>query len=207
MNNILTTAKLNWFNDGCCDVIYLDLWDKAQLNFHPELPDDQSWHYDHYEHQIGYDPTGELFQTAADHLLNYHFYPTTIISPTSDFSLNNRRARLGDRIIQRIHIFQLFGFPILDVVTMTEVTQLLDSPRQAMFGYTTVDTHVEQGQWCASVEWQNDDVVTLSINAISRPVRTEPRRNYGYMRSLQKHAHRQGIDYFMTRVKTAVSAK
>ena len=107
INNILTTAKLNWFNDGCCDVIYLDLWDKASLNFHPDLPIDNSWHYDHYEHIIGHDSSGQLFEAAANLLLNYQFYPTSIISPTSDFSLNERRARLGDRIVQRIHIFQL----------------------------------------------------------------------------------------------------
>ena len=204
MNNILTTATLNWFNDGCCDVIFLDLWDKSPLYFHSGLLDDNSWHYDHYEHLIGHDPSGQLFNIAADHLLNYRFYPTTIISPTSDFSLNQRRAQLGDRIIQRIHLFQLFGYPILDVIAMTEVTELLDTPRQAILGYTTVDTHVEQGQWCASVEWQNDNSVTLSISAISRPVGSEPKRNYGYMRSMQKYAHQQGIDYFMTRVKQGV---
>ena len=202
---ILTTAKLNWFNDGCCDVLYLDLWDKEPLNFNPQESVDESWHRDHYERIIGQDSSGQLFQIASNLLLNYQFYPTDIISPTSDFSLNDRQAKMGDRIIQRIHLFKLFGFPILDAITMTEITKIVDSPRQATLTYTTVATHVEQGEWSASIEWLNDDQVMLSTSAVSRPVRTEPKRNYGYMRAFQQNAHRHGIEHFVNQVRTAVA--
>lgn len=201
----LTTAQLNWFDDGCCDVRYLDLWDQQPLNFHPESIIDESWHHDHYDRVIGYDSSGELFEIASQRLLRYEFYPKSIISPTSDFSLNARKARVGDRIVQRIHLFQAFGRPVLDVVAMTEVTQLVDEPRRAVLAYATVATHVEQGEWSAMIEWQGNDEVLLSINAISRPAPAEPKRNYGYMRALQKQAHHQGMNHFVDLVKTAVS--
>lgn len=192
----LTTTTLNWFDDGCCDVKYLDLWNNAPLNYYPGQPIDESWHTDHYEQLLGNDPTGTLFQASSKRLMRYQFYPTDILNHVSDFDLYERPIRVGDRIVQRIHVFQLFGRSVLDAITMTEVTDVITGPRRCGFTYATVDTHIEQGEWTAMLEWKNSGDVILSIDAISRPVPHEPSRNYTLIRSLQIHANQEGLEYF-----------
>lgn len=194
--NILTTARLNWFDDGCCDVKYLDIWNKAPLSYRLGQPIDDSWHLDEYELLVGPDEDGRLFRKAADLLMRYQFYPHDLLDHTSDFSLWNRWAQVGDRIVQRIHLFSLFGKPILDVVTMTEISQVIIEPRRYGFTYVTVEPHVEQGEWTACLEWGADNSLRLSVKAISRPSPQEPARNYSFMRSLQKSAHQRGLQHF-----------
>ena len=192
----LTTAKLNWFDDGCCDVKYLDIWNNMALSYQPGQPLDASWHEDNYELVLGMDEDGRLFRKAADHLMRYQFYPHDVLSHTSDFSLWNRWAQVGDRIVQRIHLFSLLGKPILDVIAMNEVRQVITEPRRYGFTYVTVATHVEQGEWTACLEWDPDNQLRLTVHAISRPAPDEPSRNYSFMRALQKSAHQRGLQYF-----------
>ena len=193
---LLTTATLNWFNDGCCDVKFLDLWHDAPLTYSPGQHIDNSWHTDQYEQLIGNDLSGKLFQKSADKLMRYHFYPKDVMSHASDFDLYERWAEVGDRIVQRIHLVKLFDRAILDVVTMTEVVAVIKEPRRYGFTYATVETHVEQGEWSVLVEWQENGDVLLCTKAISRPVLHEPARNYSYMRALQKRAHQRGVEHF-----------
>lgn len=193
---LFTTAKLNWFDDGCCDVKYLDIWNDAPLSYRFGQPVDKSWHVDEYELLLGVDEDGRLFKKAADRLMRYQFYPQDVMSHTSDFGLWNRWVQVGDRIVQRIHLFSLFGKPVLDVVTMTEVTQVITEPRCYGFTYVTVDQHVEQGEWSAWLEWREDNDLILTVNAISRPRPEEPARNYSYMRNLQQTAHQRGLAHF-----------
>lgn len=72
----LTTAKLNWFDDGCCDVKYLDIWNDTAVSYQPGQPIDTGWHIDSYELELGVDEDGRLFRKAADLLMRYQFYPT-----------------------------------------------------------------------------------------------------------------------------------
>ena len=192
----LTTAKLNWFDDGCCDVKYLDIWNGTALSYQPGQAIDASWHVDSYELALGLDEDGRLFRKAADRLMRYQFYPPDVLSHVSDFGLWNRWAQVGDRIVQRIHLFSLFGKPVVDVIAMNEVRQVITEPRRYGFTYVTVETHVEQGEWSACLEWASDNQLRLTVKAISRPTPEEPARNYNFMRTLQKSAHQRGLQYF-----------
>lgn len=193
---LLTTAKLNWLDDGCCDVKYLDVWNKTPLSYRRGQPIDESWQVDAYELFLGRDENGSLFRKAADLLMRYQFYPQDVMSHVSDFGLWNRWAQIGDRIVQRIHLFSLFGNPILDVIAMNEVRQVIMEPRRYGFTYVTVDTNVAQGEWTAYIEWRDDGELSLTINSISKPAPEEPTRNYRFMRSLQKSAHQRGLQHF-----------
>jgi uncharacterized protein (UPF0548 family) len=193
---LLTTAKLDWFDDGCCDVKYLDVWNNAPLSYQPGQPIDDSWHVDTYELSLGLDEDGRLFRKASDLLMRYQFYPHNVLSHTSDFSLWERWAQVGDRIVQRIHLFSLFGKPIVDVITMNEVRHVITEPRRYGFTLVTISNHVEQGEWAACLEWRDDDELILTINSISKPAATEPTRNYSFMRARQKAAHQQGLQHF-----------
>lgn len=201
----LTTATLTWFDNGCCDVKYLDEWHHAPLNYQPAYAITPDWHIDHHEKIIAHDEDGRLFQRAADLLMRYHFYPPHILNHVSTFGLANRWLEVGDRIVQRIHLLALFGRSILDVVSMTEITQTIVDRHRCGFTYATVATHVEQGEWSVAVTWRPNGDLLLTLDAVSRPVPQEPRRNYAIMRAFQKAAHLQGITHFQQMV-TAVSA-
>jgi uncharacterized protein (UPF0548 family) len=193
---LFTTAKLDWFDDGCCDVKYLDVWNKSPLSYKPGQPIDDSWHVDTYELSLGLDEDGRLFRKASDLLMRYQFYPHDVLSHTSDFSLWNRWAQVGDRILQRIHLFSLFGKAIVDVLTMNEVRQVITEPRRYGLTYVTVGHHVEQGEWTARLEWRDNNELILTVKSISRPVPQEPARNYSFMRAKQKSAHQRGLQHF-----------
>ncbi len=199
----ITTATLNWFDDGCCDIKYLDLWNDVPLNYAPGQTIDGNWHNDHFEKRIGHDITGNLFQTAAALLQQYEFYPKDIIAVVGDHHVYRRQIEVGDRIVHRVHVFQFRGRPILDAITMTEVINVINEPRRYGITYATVETHVEQGEWTAVVTWQQNNDVVLTIDSLSRPVPHEPARNYSFLRSLQKNAHQRGLEHFTDCVKKA----
>ena len=200
---LLTTATLNWFDDGCCDVKFLDLWNEAPLSYSPEQIVDGSWHEDKYEQLICNDPSGKLFKKAADLLMRFRFYPKEVMSHASDFDLYERWAEVGDRIVQRIHLLQFLGRPILDAVTMTEITSVIKEPHRCGFTYATVETHVEQGEWSVLLNWRSNGDIVIRIEAISRPVPHEPTRNHSYMRAFQKSAHKRGLAHFTQSVLEA----
>jgi hypothetical protein len=187
---------MNLFDDGCCDVRYLDEWNTVPLNYKLGQATDASWHVDRYQEFIARDENGELFHRAADLLMRYRFYPPIVMSHVADFDLEDRWLRVGDRIIQRIHLFHLFGRSVLDVVGMTEVRSITDEPHRYGFTYVTAATHVEQGQWSARVEWHQSGDVVLTVHAISRPSPQEPSRNHAFIRDFQKKSHQLGLNHF-----------
>jgi uncharacterized protein (UPF0548 family) len=205
LKGLLTTATLTWFDNGCCDVKYLDEWHDAPLNYYTGQVTTPDWHIDHHEKIIAQDSHGRLFQHAADLLMHYQFYPPHILTHVSTFSLADRWLEVGDRIVQRIHLLGLFGRSILDVVTMTEITQTIVEPHRCGFTYATVAKHVEQGEWSIAVNWRPNGDIVFTLDAVSRPIPQEPSRNYLFLRAFQKAAHLQGINHFQQMV-TAVSA-
>ena len=200
--SFLTKARLTWFDDGCCDVKYLDEWHDAPLNYHSGQATTPDWHIDHHEKIIAYDDDGRLFHRAADLLMRYHFYPPHILSHVSTFGLANRWLEVGDRVVQRIHVLGVFGRSILDVVSMTEITQATVKPHRCGFTYATVSTHVEQGEWSVAVHWRPSGEIVFTMDAVSRPIPQEPKRNYAFMRAFQKAAHLQGMRHFLQMVTT-----
>jgi uncharacterized protein (UPF0548 family) len=130
-------------------------------------------------------------------LLHYQFYPPDVMRHTSDFSRDKRRMRSGDRIVQRIRVITLFGFPGIDVITMNRIVNVIDEPRCAGLTYATTTMHSEEGRWSASVTWDEADDVWLDITAVSRPSPREPRLIHPLMIHLQKRAHRRGMEAFL----------
>jgi uncharacterized protein (UPF0548 family) len=205
VNNMgfITSATLSWFDDGCCDVKYLDEWQDAPLSFTTGQATDSNWHKKSYEEIILPEADGRSFQTAADHLLRFHFYPQHILSFTSDFTLEQRRLRRGDRIVQRIHLLRLLGRPILDVMTITEVTNVVDESHRAGFSYVSVFPHVVQGQWQAAVVWDESGALRLTVDSILRPDPVEPASSHVLIRYFQRQAHRQGLSHFRQLIQRA----
>ena len=194
---LFTTATLSWFDDGCCDVRYLDIWKDAPASYVPgRTPVGNSWFYDSHEETVACNARSHTFRRVRNLLLDYEFYPPTWMSTASDFGCEQRLMRVGDRIVQRHHLFHLSGFSLLDIIGLVEIHAVWDEPRRVGFSSVTVSPHVTQGEWTITATWQNNGDIVLGVRAVSRPVPGEPRRNHRFLRNWQQVAYHRGITYF-----------
>jgi uncharacterized protein (UPF0548 family) len=193
-------GKFVFFGLGGTDTKYLDLWRNVPLRYVPGQKTDSTWHTDDHEEIITHDPDGVYFERAADLLMRYHFYPETLLSHTSDFSLQDRWVRPGDRIVQRITALRLLGFPILQALTMNEIYAVIDEPRRKGFTYVTTEAHIEMGEWSPKVEWRENGDLVLTIHVHSRLAYDLPLRFCTLIRRFQLRAHDAGIETFKKRV-------
>lgn len=196
-----------WFGKGRqMDVQVLNDWRQAPLTYSPEQETDHQWNADHYEVILGKDNTGDLFQRAAQLTLHNQFYPAEVMSCVSDYDLEGRSVKAGDRVLQRIHVFQYNTLPILEILTMNEITAVIDEPRRAGFTYTTTAAHSEVGEWSPVVEWRENGEVVLVISVLSRVRPGASRLARSFARHMQLRAHRMSIDYFLSRLTGKQSA-
>lgn len=182
---------LEWFPKSPPLETYLDKLGQPASNFDPEQPIDHTWHVDQHEHLLGPDVDG-LFARAVDLLLRYQFYPPQVMHHTSDFSLENRQLRFGDRIVQRIHAIP----GVLDAITMNRITSTLAEPTRIGFTYTTTEHHLETGEWTATVLRKRDGQVALVMYAVSKPGPKMPGWARPFARAVQLRAHRLGVEHF-----------
>jgi hypothetical protein len=171
-------------------------WRKAPLTYTPTEHIDHNWNVDHYEIILGSDSTGALFQRAARLTLANQFYPPEVMVTTSDFSLEDRQVQTGDRVLQRIRIFRLGSLPILEVLTLNEITEVIDEPRRAGFTYTTTLVHSEIGEWSPVVEWRENGEVVLVISVVSSSLPDASAYSRRFTRRMQLRAHQLSIQSF-----------
>ncbi|HEY3289250.1 MAG TPA: hypothetical protein VGK87_03895, partial [Anaerolineae bacterium] len=113
--------KVDWLGNPRYDKRYLEMWRNFPISYHPGDPTGSGWHTDDYEEVLGHTVTDTLFRVAADHLMQYLFFPPSVMLVTSDFGLAHRWLKLGDRLVQRVNILSLLGHPIAETLTMNEV--------------------------------------------------------------------------------------
>ncbi len=190
-------AILVWFGrNQRNDAQYLEKWRDAPLTYFPEQETDENWNADRYEVVLGIDQSGALFQRAARLTLSNLFYPPEVMSTVSDFGLVGRAIQSGDRVVQRIRVFQYRGIPILETLTMNEITQVIQEPRRAGFTYTTTTAHAEIGEWSPSVEWRENGEIVLVISVVSRSRPGASSYIRQHSRRLQLRAHKLSIQNF-----------
>lgn len=194
---LFTTAVLEWFGDGCCDVKFLDIWNDTPRTYLSSQANDSRWQTDHYEALLSANCDQEQFQKAADLLMGYRFYPPSILTALGDFNLADERwLTVGDRIVQRIHVIRLLGKPILDLLSMAEVSQAITEPRHCGFTCVTVAPNVVQGEWSACITWRENSDLVLKVDTQFRPSPQEPAYNRALMGHLMQKAHRSGVTHF-----------
>ena len=189
-------AVAAWFGSSKNDARYLDLWREAPLTYSPDQAIDSEWHVDRYEIVLGKDTSGDLFQRAGLLTLRNRFYPPQVMVNTSDFQREDRPVRAGDRVLQRIRILTAWDHPVLEVLTMNEITEVIDEPRRKGFTYTTTAVHSELGEWAPCVEWRENGEVVLVIMVVSRTRPGASRLSRRITRWLQLRAHRLSIMNF-----------
>lgn len=121
------------------------------------------------EATLGHDETGALFARAGDLLLRCAHYPAHAVSIVSDFSLDGRFARPGDRIVVRLHLLHVFGVPVLYRRALVEVTAVEDAERIKRLAYCTTPWHIACGGCGASVVWRDDGMVVFRLRSVERP--------------------------------------
>jgi uncharacterized protein (UPF0548 family) len=197
-----------WFGRGQRqDAQFLQKWRAAPLTYSPEQDLDENWYVDRYETILGVDPTGAIFQRAARLALTNQFYPLEVMTAVSDFSQVGRSVQPGDRVVQRIRVLQYRGLPILEVLTMNEITHVIDEPRQAGFTYITTSAHSEIGEWSPTVAWRENGEVALIINVVSRARPGASRWSQRLTRRMQLRAHKLSIQNFIARLNGAPAAR
>lgn len=199
-NKSQSGAKIVLFGQGD-DAAYLEAWQHVPLSYTPGQPVDSTFHSDHHQEVLAPKADAALFKHAADLLLRYHFYPSSVMTHISDFSRENRHMRKGDRILQRIHGFRVLGMSLFDGLTMNEIWSVIDEPRQVGFTYVTTQAHAEKGEWTAHLEWCDDDSLVLTITALSRLARDMPAFVQHYTRRIQLQAHHDGMENFRRLVR------
>ena len=194
-------AVAKWFGKGRQnDVLYLRAWRDAPLTYSPEQEIDPAWNVDRYETILGHDSSGALFERAANLTLRNQFYPKEVMVNVSEFGLENRTVQAGDRVLQRIRLLQYKDKPILEALTVNEITDVIQEPRRAGFTYVTTAAHSELGEWSPVVEWRENGEVALVISVVSR---TRPGSSYlsrRLARRLQLRAHKLSIQNFLARL-------
>jgi len=175
-------------------------WKAAPLTCPPDPEMDEQWNVDRYEVILGHNASGDTFRRAARLVMRNQFYPPEVMTSVSDFLQEDRDVQEGDRVLQRIRIFQYNTLPILEVLTMNEITSVIAEPRRAGFTYTTTAAHSEIGEWSPLVEWRENGEVALVITVASRmrPGASDLLRRFS--RRLQLRAHQLSIQNFQARL-------
>ncbi|MGQ0600185.1 MAG: DUF1990 family protein [Anaerolineales bacterium] len=191
----MLTPRLEWLPTLSAhnDARWLAQWRAARPTYQrgDEL-DGLRWKDDRHTRSLNPAAPRALFDRAAERLLRYDFYPPTMLTHTSEFVRQNRRLRLGELIVQRIHAVP----GLLDVVTATRVSEVIDEPRRQGFAYVATQAHFEIGEWWCWLAWQPEGELTVHIRSISRAGPRLPRWQRGYARRLQLRAHAAGLARF-----------
>lgn len=163
---------------------------------------------DRYETVLCEAATPELLAAAGAELLRYRFYPPQVACALGQYDLEDRDARDGDRVLQRLRILRAFGLPVLDILSMVDVRGIEAGPESWTFGYVTTERHPGRGWWRVTLENDADQGLRLTMTASAAPaygrisglpgIRAVYRR---LMRHYQGRAHRRGIAAFRARVQ------
>lgn len=171
-------------------------WKDAPLTYRTVEEFDPQWNVDRYEIILGNDPSGKLFERAARLALRNQFYPPEVLTSVSDFLLENRDVQVGDRVLQRIRVFQYNTLPVMEVLTLNEITSVVNEPRRAGFTYTTTEAHSELGEWSPVVEWRENGEVALVIDVVSRAKPGASPLSGWFTRKMQLRAHKLSVENF-----------
>jgi uncharacterized protein (UPF0548 family) len=161
---------------------------------------DLHWNTDSYQETVARDETGEVFRRAADLLMCYRFYPSSVMRATSDFGDARRWMRAGDRIVQRVRLLSIANLSVLELLTMNQVASVIDEPKHKGFTCVTTRYHSERGEWSASVEWAVNHDVILRVKAISKSNWSLPWPASTLARRFQLRAHKLGIESYKQNV-------
>ena len=113
--------------------------------------------YRHLHHQMRVGVGRDSFELAADAVLEWRMHAGMRVRPLAD----RPRAEPGAQVT----VF--LGPGRLSIKAPCEVVWVVDEPRRRGFAYGTLEGHPECGEESFVVDWDEDDVVWLTITAFS----------------------------------------
>ena len=123
------------------------------------------------DHRVELGPWSEAgFERVKALLLGYQFYPATVMERQTQFELEGRPARVGDRIGLGLRLPNLPGLRPVHLPAVVEIHELFSDATTARLGYQTTTFHYGRGQWLAEVRREGEWLV-LSVRAHVRPSR------------------------------------
>ncbi len=136
--------------------------------------------------------------------MRFQLYPNRLMSHFGDFDLGDGRwLQAGDRVVQRFHVWRLFGRPLLDVLGLVEIAKAVTEPRRVGYDYVSVSPHAVAGRWSTRLTWQANGDLLLELESLSRPSTQEPAHTHNRIRRWQEQFLQEGVRHFQQLV-TAV---
>ncbi len=90
--------------------------------------------------------TGDsMSERNCDILFDYHIFPPMIMSYLTQWSVERRRMRVGDTILQQVYIPPVRSVS-QKIVFGVRVDAIIDEPGRRGFSYSTLEGHVESGK-------------------------------------------------------------
>jgi hypothetical protein len=111
--------------------------------------------------------TKKIEELNLDFLFKYQIFPDKILTFTTQWTVENRRMKLGDTIAQQVYIppIKLFSQKIVFGVRINEI---IDEDVRKGFSYETLEGHVEKGISTFTIE-QLENQIIFKIHTFSSP--------------------------------------
>lgn len=117
---------------------------------------------DGYDHLVACRVIGHgesTFQRATERLMSWDMHRAAGLSVAA----TTPRAEHGSRVLLRL------GRHPVKVTFACQVVYVLSNSRRQGFAYGTLQGHPERGEERFCIDWREDDTVSLTITAFSRP--------------------------------------
>jgi len=109
----------------------------------------------------------ESYPSDIQILWDYLIFPSSIMSFLTEWSVDNRKMKVGDTIVQQVYIPPIRAFS-QKVVFGVRISEIIDEPTRKGFIYETLEGHVEKGISTFTVEQANQSTI-FKIQTYSTP--------------------------------------
>lgn len=108
-----------------------------------------------------------LSQINLDFLFDYKIFPSNIMTFLTQWSMEKRKMKIGDNILQQVFIPPVKTFS-QKVVFGVRINSLIDEPDKIGFSYETIEGHVEKGESTFTLEKSGRGLI-FKIKTFSAP--------------------------------------
>lgn len=100
-------------------------------------------------------------------LFDYKIFPSTIMAFQTQWTLENRKMKAGDTILQQVFIPPAPAFS-QKIIFGVRINSIIDEPTRKGFSYETLEGHVEKGESTFTIE-ETEKGLIFKIQTFSEP--------------------------------------
>lgn len=109
----------------------------------------------------------KLEELYLDFLFNYQIFPENIMSYETQWSVEDRKMKVGDTIVQQVYLPPVKTFS-QKLIFGVRIKEIINKANKKGFSYATLEGHVEKGISTFTIE-QQDDKIFFKIQTYSSP--------------------------------------